>query len=111
MRGEEALALLDIVAIVSAGLGFLTVAVLTRIANVVPGRAKRARRPVFGDADCLTLPALTRLFPVDGVGQPDSLSSLEMYSRRFVRKTSRFNSIYFNHFICKIGSLLLLPRG
>ncbi len=61
-----ALAFLNIVAIVSATVGFLTVAVLTRIANVVPGRAKRARRTVLGDADCLTLPALNRPFPADG---------------------------------------------
>ncbi len=66
VRWEEALSFLDMIAVISAAMGFLAVAVSARIANVVPEPVRRARRAVFGNAGWLTLSAAARLFPQDG---------------------------------------------
>jgi len=66
VRWEEALSFLDMIAVISAAIGFLAITVSARIANVVPEPVKRARRAVFGDAGWLTLSAAARLFPQDG---------------------------------------------
>ncbi len=63
---DQALSYLDMVAVVSAVLGFIAVAVSARISSVVPEPVKRARRATFGDADWLPMRAAARLFPEDG---------------------------------------------
>ncbi|WP_291164770.1 Ti-type conjugative transfer system protein TraG, partial [Ensifer sp. SSB1] len=63
---ERALSYLDMVAVVSAVVGFMAVAVAARVSTVVPEPVKRARRGAFGDADWLPMSAAGRLFPPDG---------------------------------------------
>ncbi|RUV81771.1 Ti-type conjugative transfer system protein TraG [Mesorhizobium sp. M1A.F.Ca.IN.022.07.1.1] len=63
---DQALSYLDMVAVVGAVAGFMTVAVAARISTVVPEPVKRARRGTFGDADWLSMPAAGKLFPPDG---------------------------------------------
>lgn len=60
---DQSLSYLDMVAVVSAVLGFITVAVSARISSVVPEPVKRARRATFGDADWLPMAAAACLFP------------------------------------------------
>ncbi|WP_024896854.1 Ti-type conjugative transfer system protein TraG [Brucella rhizosphaerae] len=63
---EQALSYLDMIAVVSAVIGCIAVAVSARMSSVVPEQIKRARRASFGDADWLPMQALARLFPEDG---------------------------------------------
>ncbi|MGP3709873.1 Ti-type conjugative transfer system protein TraG [Brucella sp. RRSP16] len=63
---DQALSYLDMIAVVSAVIGFIAAAVSARISSVVPEQIKRARRASFGDADWLPMRALARLFPEDG---------------------------------------------
>lgn len=63
---DQALAYLDMVVVIAAVVGFMTVAVAARISTVVPEPVKRARRGTFGDADWLPMPAAAKLFPTDG---------------------------------------------
>lgn len=63
---DQALSYLDMIAVVSAVIGFIAAAVSARISSVVPALIKRARRASFGDADWLPMRALARLFPEDG---------------------------------------------
>lgn len=63
---DRALSYLDMVAVVSAVVGFMAVAVAARVSTVVPEPVKRARRGTFGDADWLPMSAAGRLFPPDG---------------------------------------------
>lgn len=63
---DQALSYLDMVAVIGAVAGFITVAVAARISTVVPEPVKRARRGTFGDADWLPIPAAGKLFPPDG---------------------------------------------
>ncbi|KAB2694575.1 Ti-type conjugative transfer system protein TraG [Ochrobactrum sp. Kaboul] len=63
---DQSLSYLDMVAVVSAVVGFIAVAVSARISSVVPEQVKRARRSTFGDADWLPMRAAARLFPEDG---------------------------------------------
>ncbi len=63
---DRALSYLDMVAAVSAVVGFMAVAVAARVSTVVPEPVKRARRGTFGDADWLPMSAAGRLFPPDG---------------------------------------------
>ncbi|MET3523914.1 Ti-type conjugative transfer system protein TraG [Mesorhizobium abyssinicae] len=63
---DQALSYLDMVAVIGAVAGFMTVAVAARISTVVPEPVKRARRGTFGDADWLSMPAAQKLFPPDG---------------------------------------------
>jgi type IV secretion system protein VirD4 len=63
---DGALSFLDMIAVVSAALGFMTAAVSARISSVVPEPVKRAKRGTFGDADWLPMSAAARLFPEDG---------------------------------------------
>lgn len=63
---DQALSYLDIVAVVSAVVGFMAVAVAARVSTVVPEPVKRARRGTFGDADWLPMSAAGKLFPPDG---------------------------------------------
>ncbi|TCN17239.1 Ti-type conjugative transfer system protein TraG [Sinorhizobium americanum] len=65
-RWDQALTYLDMVAVISAVLGFLAVAVAARISTVVPDLVKRAKRGTFGDADWLPMSAAGKLFPPDG---------------------------------------------
>lgn len=63
---DQALSYLDMVAVVSAVVGFMAVAVAARVSTVVPEPVKRARRGTFGDADWLPMSAAGKLFPPDG---------------------------------------------
>ena len=63
---DRALSYLDMVAVVSAVVGFMAVAVAARVSTVVPEPVKRARRGTFGDADWLPMSAAGKLFPPDG---------------------------------------------
>ncbi|TBZ46273.1 Ti-type conjugative transfer system protein TraG [Rhizobium leguminosarum] len=63
---DQALSYLDLVAVIGALAGFMTVAVAARISVVVPEAVKRARGGTFGDADWLSMSAAARLFPPDG---------------------------------------------
>ncbi|MEI3855589.1 MULTISPECIES: Ti-type conjugative transfer system protein TraG [unclassified Ensifer] len=63
---DRALSYLDMVAVVSAVVGFMAVAVAARVSTVVPEPVKRARRGTFGDANWLPMSAAGRLFPPDG---------------------------------------------
>src|SRR5690606_13146679 len=63
---DQALSYLDLVAVVSAVISFIAVAVSARISSVVPEQVKRARRATFGDADWLPMSSAARLFPEDG---------------------------------------------
>lgn len=63
---EQALSYLDMIAVVSAVIGFIAIAVSARMSSVLPEQIKRARRASFGDADWLPMRALARLFPDDG---------------------------------------------
>ena len=63
---DQALSFLDMVAVVSAAVGFMAAAVAARISSVVPEPVKRAKSGTFGDADWLPMAAAARLFPEDG---------------------------------------------
>jgi type IV secretion system protein VirD4 len=63
---DQALSFLDMVAVVSAAVGFMAAAVAARISSVVPEPVKRAKSGTFGDADWLPMAATARLFPDDG---------------------------------------------
>jgi type IV secretion system protein VirD4 len=63
---DQTLSYLDMIAVVSAVIGFSTVALSARMSIVVPEQIKRARRASFGDADWLPMRALARLFPDNG---------------------------------------------
>ncbi|WDZ80843.1 Ti-type conjugative transfer system protein TraG (plasmid) [Ensifer adhaerens] len=63
---DRALSYLDMVAVVSAVVGFMAVAAAARVSAVVPEPVKRARRGAFGDADWLPMSAAGKLFPPDG---------------------------------------------
>ncbi|MBO1040987.1 Ti-type conjugative transfer system protein TraG [Brucella pituitosa] len=63
---EQALSYLDMIAVVSAVIGFIAIAVSARMSSVLPEQIKRAQRASFGDADWLPMRALARLFPDDG---------------------------------------------
>ncbi|MEJ5021190.1 Ti-type conjugative transfer system protein TraG [Ochrobactrum vermis] len=66
LRWDQTLSFLDMVAVASAAIGFIVVAVSARISSVVPKTVKRARRGIFGDADWLPMSAAAQLFPEDG---------------------------------------------
>ncbi|CAN7641509.1 Ti-type conjugative transfer system protein TraG [Brucella pseudogrignonensis] len=66
LRWDQALSYLDMIAVVSAVIGFSTVALSARMSSVVPEQIKRAGRATFGDADWLPMRALARLFPDNG---------------------------------------------
>ncbi len=66
LRWDQALSFLDMVAVASAGCGFIAAAVSARISSVVPEPVKRAKRGTFGDADWLPMGAAAQLFPEDG---------------------------------------------
>lgn len=66
LHWEQALSYLDMIAVVSAAIGFMAIAVSARISSVVPDRVARARRGTFGDADWLPMKSAARIFPEDG---------------------------------------------
>lgn len=63
---DQALSFLDMVAVASAIVGFMTAAVAARISSVVPEPVKRASQGTFGDADWLPMSSAARLFPDSG---------------------------------------------
>ncbi len=63
---DQALSYLDMIAVVSAVIGFIAIAVSARISSVVPEQVMRARCATFGEADWLPMRAAAQLFPEDG---------------------------------------------